>query len=71
MASARLAKALFEPRNIALIGASDDKGRNNSRPQQFLKKHGYKGKIYPINPRRKKVINLDNVELEKVKDEQH
>ena len=56
MASARLAKALFEPQNIALIGASDDKGRNNSRPQQFLKKHGYKGKIYPINPRRKKVM---------------
>ncbi len=58
MASSRLAKALFEPRNIALIGASDDKGRNNSRPQQFLKKHGYQGKIYPINPKRKKVFGV-------------
>jgi len=58
MAGPSLAEALFEPRGIALIGASDEKGRNNARPQQFLKKHGFKGKIYPINPKRKTVYRV-------------
>ena len=57
MAKQSLAKALFELRSIALIGASDVEGRT-LRPQQFLKKHGYKGKVYPINPKRKKVYEL-------------
>ena len=58
MAGPSLAEALFEPRGIALIGASDEEGRNNARPQQFLKKHGFKGKIYPINPKRKTVYRV-------------
>jgi acyl-CoA synthetase (NDP forming) len=58
MAGPTLAQALFEPRGIALIGASDEKGRNNSRPQIFLKKHGYKGKVYPVHPKRKTVYKV-------------
>jgi acyl-CoA synthetase (NDP forming) len=57
-ANLSLAQALFEPRGIALIGASDEKGRNNSRPQQYLKKHGFKGKVYPINPKRTSVYSI-------------
>lgn len=47
-----LFKALFEPASIALIGASDDPSKNAGRPLRFLRRHGYAGAIYPINPQR-------------------
>jgi acyl-CoA synthetase (NDP forming) len=47
-----LAQALFAPRSIALIGASGDTAKNTSRPQRYLRKHGYDGKIFPVNPGR-------------------
>lgn len=51
-----LAQALFAPRAIALIGASADPGKNNSRPQRFLRQHGYAGAVYPVNPARDEVL---------------
>lgn len=51
-----LAQALFAPRSIALIGASDDASKTSSRPLQYLRRAGYKGAIYPINPGRKTVL---------------
>lgn len=50
-----LAKALFEPRAVALIGVSDDAGKTAGRPLTFLRKHGYAGPVYPINPNRSAV----------------
>ena len=47
----RFAEALFTPRTIALVGASADPKKNNSRPQRFLREHGYAGRILPVNPR--------------------
>jgi acyl-CoA synthetase (NDP forming) len=47
-----LAQALFTPRSIALIGASGDTTKSTSRPQRYLRKHGYEGKIFPVNPGR-------------------
>lgn len=47
-----LAGALFDPRAVALIGASEDAGKTTGRPLRFLRKHGYAGPIYPINPNR-------------------
>lgn len=47
-----LAQALFAPRSVALIGASGDAKKNTSRPQRFLRKHGYTGRILPVNPGR-------------------
>ena len=47
----RVFDALFEPRTIALVGASGDAKKHTSRPQRSLKRHGYKGSIIPINPR--------------------
>ncbi|WP_062473415.1 acetate--CoA ligase family protein [Variovorax boronicumulans] len=41
--------ALFEPRSIAIFGASDDVTKIGGRPLQFLQKYGYAGDIYPIN----------------------
>ena len=53
-----LATALFNPRSIALYGASDDPGKMGGRPVQFLQRSGYDGRIYPINPRRGEVQGL-------------
>jgi acetate---CoA ligase (ADP-forming) len=51
-----LRKALFEPRSVALVGASADLSKNNSRPQRFLKRFGFKGRVLPINPSRTEVL---------------
>ena len=51
-----LAQALFAPRAVALIGASGDAAKNTARPQRYLKKHGYAGKVFPVNPVRKEVL---------------
>jgi acyl-CoA synthetase (NDP forming) len=53
---ARLAQVLFQPRSIALIGASGDARKNTSRPQRYLRKHGYTGRIIPINPGRDEIF---------------
>ena len=54
--SASLAQALFAPRSVALIGASGDASKNTSRPQRFLRKHGYTGRILPINRGRDEIF---------------
>src|SRR5262245_14523801 len=51
-----LARALFEPHTIALVGASADPAKNNARPQRFLKQHGYGGRVIPVNPGRGEVF---------------
>jgi acyl-CoA synthetase (NDP forming) len=51
-----LAQALFAPRAVALVGASGDAAKNTARPQRYLKKHGYAGKVFPVNPTRKEVL---------------
>ena len=52
----RLAQALFAPRSVALFGASGDATKNTSRPQRFLRKHGYAGRILPINRGRDEIF---------------
>lgn len=52
ISGAALAKALFNPGSVALVGASDDLGKTGGRPQQFLRRAGFKGVVYPINPNR-------------------
>jgi acyl-CoA synthetase (NDP forming) len=51
-----LAQALFAPRVVALVGASGDAAKNTARPQRYLKKHGYTGRVVPINPTRREVL---------------
>jgi len=53
-----LAQALFAPRAVALVGASGDAAKNTARPQRYLKKHGYTGKVFPVNPTRKEIFGL-------------
>src|SRR5438445_4451617 len=47
---------LFEPNRIALIGASADEKKTTSRPQRFLRKHGFAGEILPVNPSRSEIL---------------
>lgn len=47
--------ALFKPRSVALVGASDDTSKTAGRPQQYLERAGFGGKVYPINPNRETV----------------
>lgn len=43
--------ALLDPGSIAIVGASADFKRINGRPLRFLLEYGYRGKLFPINPR--------------------
>jgi len=36
---------------VAIIGASADSGKTAGRPLAYLRKHGFEGAIYPVNPR--------------------
>jgi acyl-CoA synthetase (NDP forming) len=51
-----LAQALFAPGAVALVGASGDPKKNTARPQRYLRKHGYRGRIVPINATREEVL---------------
>jgi len=51
-----LFRALFAPRRIALIGASTDARRLTARAQVYLRRHGYDGELFPINPRATEVL---------------
>ncbi|WP_237214392.1 CoA-binding protein, partial [Falsiroseomonas oryziterrae] len=46
-----LADALLNPRRVALIGASADAARLTARPQRYLRRHGFTGELFPVNPR--------------------
>lgn len=53
-----LARALFRPRTVALIGASDDPAKNTGRPQRYLARHGFAGSVVPVNARRDRVQKI-------------
>lgn len=50
--------SLFEPKRIALIGASADSAKTTSRPQRFLQKHGFAGEILPVNPSHSEILGV-------------
>lgn len=41
----------FRPAAIAVIGASRDLDTISGQPLKFLQAHGYRGRLYPVNPR--------------------
>ena len=51
-----LAQALFAPQRIALIGASTDAARLTARAQLYLRRHGFGGALFPVNPRATEVL---------------
>lgn len=54
----QLSEAIFNPRTIALVGASSDPAKHAGLPQRHLLQHGFTGQLYPINPRRSEVQGL-------------
>lgn len=48
----------FNPRAIAIIGASRDLDTISGQPLRFLKSHGYRGALYPVNPRYQEVAGV-------------
>lgn len=50
--------SIFCPNSIAVVGASADMKKRSSRPLIFLRKHGFTGNIYPVNPKYNEVGGL-------------
>ncbi len=47
--------AALNPGSIAVVGASDNPHKVGGRPILFMRKYGYRGKVYPVNPARAEV----------------
>jgi len=56
MQNGTFAQALLAPQSIALVGASGDPAKNTARPLRFMRKHGYGGRIFPINASRAEIL---------------
>lgn len=54
----QLARALFTPDAVALVGASADEKKNTARPLRFMRKHGFQGRVFPVNAGRSEVMGL-------------
>ncbi len=50
--------AFFQPRSIAVIGASADPSSISGRPLRLLRQHRYRGAVYPVNPRHPELEGL-------------
>jgi acetyltransferase len=48
----------FNPKSIAVIGASETKGKVGNTVLNNIINSGYKGKIFPINPRAEEISNI-------------
>ena len=51
-AQAALRNALFRPRSVGLVGLSSDPGRPTGRPLEYLRRAGFDGAVYVVNPMR-------------------
>jgi len=51
-------RAALEPRSIAIVGASDNPHKVGGRPILYMKRYGYRGAIYPVNPGRAEVQGI-------------
>jgi hypothetical protein len=49
---------LLDPGSVAVIGASDNIHKIGGRPIHYMRRHGYQGRLYPINPGRTQVQGL-------------
>src|SRR6218665_454935 len=49
---------LLTPRRVAVLGASDNPVKAGGRPIAYMRRYGFQGDIYPVNPRRTEVQGL-------------
>ena len=50
--------AIFEPRSVAVVGASADPSRIGGRPIAYALRAGFKGRLFPVNPNRDEIQGL-------------
>ena len=50
--------AALAPRSIAVVGASADPDKIGGRPLKYMLRHGYAGRLLPVNPQREEVQGL-------------
>jgi acyl-CoA synthetase (NDP forming) len=50
-----IADLLFRPRSVVVYGASSDPNKLSGRPLDYLKRFGYPGRVYAVNPARTEV----------------
>jgi predicted CoA-binding protein len=53
-----LLESALDPQSVAVIGASENIHKIGGRPIYYMQKHGFAGRIYPINPAREEVQGL-------------
>jgi acyl-CoA synthetase (NDP forming) len=58
MMSEKLLDQLFKPQSVAVIGASNNTAKFGGRFLDNLIKFGFKGKLFPVNPKEKDIQNL-------------
>ncbi|MBT3883574.1 MAG: CoA-binding protein, partial [Rhodospirillaceae bacterium] len=51
-------KPLFQPANVAVIGASNTEGKQGNTAIRYLQRCGYEGGIFPINPGQSEIEGL-------------
>jgi len=51
-------EAIFSPRSVAVVGASDNPGKLGSHVMRSLTEGGYPGKIFPVNPGRNEIMGI-------------
>ncbi|MCI0488789.1 MAG: acetate--CoA ligase family protein [Blastocatellia bacterium] len=49
---------IFDPRGIAIVGASHNKTKRGYQAVRALQEAGYKGRIYPVNPKGGELLGL-------------
>ena len=52
-------KLLFEPESVAVIGVSQEPGKIGYKILENMIEVGYKGKIYPVNPKGGQALGLN------------
>jgi acyl-CoA synthetase (NDP forming) len=45
-------RTVLDPKSVAIVGASENPNKLGGRPLLYLSRFGYRGKVYPINPKR-------------------
>lgn len=54
----RSLKTLLQPESVAILGCSGDPERINGRPLRYFLEKGYKGRLYPVNPKHEEIAGL-------------
>ncbi len=50
--------AALNPASIAIIGASENPDKIGGRPVDYLRRFGFRGRVFPINPNRREIQGL-------------